>query len=179
MAASQAAQDYQHPGDTKTATAQEKPGTLTYTTVICYVTSPSPDPMRRALEIVFTPPVGQHHLELEQGVELLAVQELVAEPTVEVLDPGVLPRWTRVDEHCLGTGEPVPVDQDIGDELGLASKQTYTGTPRLEARRSKPLTSPSTSMERSTSMASVPWVNSSTIWSILPSAVWSNWRSIA
>ncbi|MHB1732600.1 MAG: hypothetical protein ACYCU8_04005 [Ferrimicrobium acidiphilum] len=79
-------------------------------------------------------------------------------------------------------GEPVPVDQDIGDELGLASEQTYTGTPQLAARWSKHLTTPSASMGHSTSQASASPVKASTtsrILNIPPAAVWSNWRSIA
>ena len=39
--------------------------------------------------IVFISPVGEHDLELEQGVELLTVEQLITESAVERLDPGV------------------------------------------------------------------------------------------
>ena len=44
----------------------------------------------------------------EQGFELLAVQELVAQVAVERLDPGVLPRRSRVDEDRVGAVEAAP-----------------------------------------------------------------------
>ena len=56
------------------------------------------DVAERAVEavvVVDIPTISQHHLELEPGVELLAVQEPVAEPAVEALDVGVLPRSSR------------------------------------------------------------------------------------
>jgi hypothetical protein len=45
--------------------------------------------------VVVDPPVFDEHLGLEEAVELPAVEELVAEPAVERLDPVVLPRGTR------------------------------------------------------------------------------------
>ena len=44
--------------------------------------------------VVVDPPGFEEDLGLEQGLEDLDVQELVAEPPVEGLDPGVLPRLT-------------------------------------------------------------------------------------
>jgi hypothetical protein len=44
-----------------------------------------------SLVIVFVSPVAEEHLRLEETVELLAVQELVAQTSVERLDPAVLP----------------------------------------------------------------------------------------
>ena len=46
----------------------------------------------RALRVVLDPPVLEQHLRLEQAVELLDGQELVAQPAVERLDVWVLPR---------------------------------------------------------------------------------------
>jgi hypothetical protein len=60
------------------------------------------------------------------------------------------------------------------------SKRTKTGAPRSVARRSRQATTPSASMERSTSLARASRVNSSMtlrILSIRPSLVWSNWKS--
>ena len=41
--------------------------------------------------VVVDAPVVDEHLGFEEGVELAAVEELVAQPAVEGLDPGVLP----------------------------------------------------------------------------------------
>jgi hypothetical protein len=43
------------------------------------------------LVIVFLSPVAKKYLCLEEAVELLAVQEFVAQSSVERFDPGVLP----------------------------------------------------------------------------------------
>ena len=44
--------------------------------------------------IVFVLPVFEENLRLEETVELLSVQELVAQTSVERFDPAVLPRLT-------------------------------------------------------------------------------------
>jgi hypothetical protein len=46
----------------------------------------------RPVLVVVHPPVLEEDLRLQQGVEGLSVQELVAESAIEALDPGVLPR---------------------------------------------------------------------------------------
>ena len=48
-----------------------------------------------ALLVVVDPPALGEDLSLEEQVEELAVQELVAKPSVERLDPGVLLHATR------------------------------------------------------------------------------------
>ena len=68
--------------------------------------------------VVVDAPVLDDDLGLEEGVEQLAVEELVAEAAVEALDPGVLPRAARVDEDRVGAVEPAPVGDGMGDELG-------------------------------------------------------------
>src|SRR5271170_4679380 len=50
------------------------------------------------VQVVVDPPVLDEHLGLEQGVEAPRVEQLVAQPPVERLDPGVLPGGSRVDE---------------------------------------------------------------------------------
>jgi len=42
--------------------------------------------------VVVDPPVFGQDLGFEEGVEALSVEVLIAHPTVERLDPGVLPR---------------------------------------------------------------------------------------
>ena len=63
----------------------------------------------RPVDVVVDAPVLEKHLGLKQGVEALAVEELVAEPAVERFDPGVLPWAARIDEDCPGSAEPAPV----------------------------------------------------------------------
>ena len=46
----------------------------------------------RPVDVVVDSPVLEEDLCFEQGVETLAIQELIAESSVERLDPGVLPR---------------------------------------------------------------------------------------
>jgi hypothetical protein len=72
----------------------------------------------RPVDVVVDPPVLEDHLGFEQGVEALAVEELVTEAPVERLDPGVLPRAARIDEHGVGAVEATPVGHRICDELG-------------------------------------------------------------
>jgi len=71
-----------------------------------------------SVDVVVDAPVLEEHLSLEQTVEELTVQELVAQSAVERLDPGVLPWRSRVDEDGVDAGEPAPVDHGIGNELG-------------------------------------------------------------
>ena len=52
-----------------------------------------------SVDVVVDPPVLDDHSGLEQAVPLAAVEQLVAEAAVEALDPSVLPRRARVDEH--------------------------------------------------------------------------------
>ena len=72
----------------------------------------------RALRVVLDPPVLDQHLRLEQAVELLDGQELVAQPAVERLDEWVFPRRTGFDVAAARTAEPAPVAQRVGRELG-------------------------------------------------------------
>ena len=71
----------------------------------------------RALRVVLDPPVLDQHLRLEQAVELLDGQELVAQPAVERLHVRVLPRRTGLDVAAARAAEPAPVAQGVGREL--------------------------------------------------------------
>jgi hypothetical protein len=46
------------------------------------------------VQVVVDSPVLDQHLGFKQGIEAMAVEELVAQAAVERLDPGVLPRLT-------------------------------------------------------------------------------------
>ena len=73
---------------------------------------------------------------LEQAVELPAVQQLVAQPAVEGLDPGVLPRRAGIDEHGGDFVEPAPVGDGVSDELGSVELSTGVKILRRVSRGS-------------------------------------------
>ena len=81
--------------------------------------------------IVFVAPVGEHDPRLEQRVEELTVQELVAQARVERLDPGVLPGRARIDEDRRRCVEATPVGNRIGGELGPVVTAQETGDAAL------------------------------------------------
>ena len=67
--------------------------------------------------VVVDAPVLDEHLGFEEVVELPAVEELVAEPAVEGLDPGVLPGRAGVDEAGADTVEAAPVGYGLAERL--------------------------------------------------------------
>ena len=72
----------------------------------------------RPQAVVETPPVGDQDLRLLEGVEDLAVQELISELAVERLHIAVLPGRAGLDEQG---GDPElgePASHCCGDELG-------------------------------------------------------------
>ncbi len=68
--------------------------------------------------VVVDAPVFDEDSGLEQRLEHPQVQQFVTEPGVERLDPRVLPRRARIDEHSLDTGLGAPFGHDDRDELG-------------------------------------------------------------
>ena len=72
----------------------------------------------RSPGVVFDPPVLDEDLRLEQRVELLHGEQLVAQPAAEGLDVRVLPRRARLDVAAAGPGEAAPVAQRVRRELG-------------------------------------------------------------
>ena len=77
----------------------------------------------RALRVVLDPPVLEQHLRLEQAVELLDGEELVAQPAVERLDVRVLPRRAGLNIAAACAGEPAPVAQGVGVNSGPLSQR--------------------------------------------------------
>ena len=67
--------------------------------------------------IVVPAPALDDDLRLAQGVEDLAVEQLVAEPGIEALDIAVLPRAARLDVGGLGADRGDPLLHGLGDEL--------------------------------------------------------------
>src|ERR671910_94401 len=68
--------------------------------------------------VVLDAPGFDDDLGFEEGAELLDVEQLVAGPTVEALDEGVLPGRAWLDVGRRRVVEPAPVAQGPGDELG-------------------------------------------------------------
>jgi len=65
-----------------------------------------------------TPPAFDDDPGLLQRVEDLAIEQLVAEASVEAFDEAVFPRAAARDVGCLGADRRDPVLHGLGDELG-------------------------------------------------------------
>src|SRR5438445_169030 len=85
----------------------------------------------RPLLVVDVEPGADHHLSLEDAVELLAVEHLVAHRAVEALDEGILLRARLLDEDRLDTARPQPVDHRRRDELAAVVRAGSFGCPVL------------------------------------------------
>src|SRR6478735_7834826 len=64
------------------------------------------------------PPDFDHDLRLLQCVEDLAVQQLVAQLSVEAFAIAIFPRASRLDVGGLGSDSGDPFSESKGDELG-------------------------------------------------------------
>ncbi len=106
-----------------------------------------------SVRVVVDAPVLDQYSGFEEAVEPPQVQQFVAEPTVERLDPRVLPRRAGVDEHGVDGVEPAPVRDRTGDNSGPLSNLTTPGTPRCATSLSRTATTPSASIPRSTRIA--------------------------
>ena len=70
--------------------------------------------------VVVPPPTLDEHLGLQERVELLSGQELVAEPAVEALAVAVLPRTARFDEQSFHADLGEPLTHLLGRKLRTA-----------------------------------------------------------
>jgi hypothetical protein len=129
--------------------------------------------------VVLDAPVLDQHLGLEQGGEGLHGEQFVAEPAAEALHLRVLPWCAGLDVAGARAGEPAPVAQGVGGQLGPLSQRMNRGVVLPSTtRRSSTATVASASILRSTWIARASRVCSSTMLSsfnLLPSWVWSNW----
>src|SRR5262249_51326999 len=73
--------------------------------------------LRCALVVVVAPPALDDDLGLAESVEDFAVEQLVAQASVEALDVAVLPGAAPLDVGGLGTDSRDPVLHRLGDEL--------------------------------------------------------------
>ena len=79
-----------------------------------------------AVVVVFGLPVADHDLGVEQRVEAVDVQALVAEPAVERLDVPVVPGRAGRDVEQAGAGAG-PVGHRVADELGAVVGSEHRG----------------------------------------------------
>ena len=116
--------------------------------------------------VVLVFPVADHDLRVQQRVEAVDVEALVAEPAVERLNVPVPPRRARWDVGQAGAGT-CPVGHRFADELRPLSDLSTTGAPRTATRSSRYAVSRSAVIDRSTSPPMHSRVCSSTIEQIL------------
>src|SRR5262252_4401488 len=67
--------------------------------------------------IVMTPPAFDDDLSFSEGVEDLAIEQLIAKAGVEALDVAILPRTAGLDIGSLGADGGDPSLDSLGDEL--------------------------------------------------------------
>ena len=78
--------------------------------------------------IVMTPPAFDDDLSFSEGVEDLAVEQLIAKAGVEALDVAILPRTAGLDIGSLGADGGDPSLDSLGDELRSIVGPDVTGT---------------------------------------------------
>jgi hypothetical protein len=71
--------------------------------------------------IVMAPPTFDDDLSFAEGVEALAIEQLIAKAGVEALDVAVLPRTAPLDIGSLGADSGDPSLDGLGDELSPLS----------------------------------------------------------
>src|SRR6476660_8948546 len=77
--------------------------------------------------IVMAPPAFDDDLSFSEGVEDLAIEQLIAEAGVEALDVAVLPRTALLDVSGLGADSCDPFLHGLGDELRSVVGADVTG----------------------------------------------------
>lgn len=99
--------------------------------------------------VVDVAPVEVEDLGFEDGVEDLAIEEeLIAEPGVEALDEGILPRVAGLDVERAAAREPTSIPNRVGDQLRPVVHRMHSGAPRLAFAWSSTSTTSSAVMER-------------------------------
>jgi hypothetical protein len=77
--------------------------------------------------IVMAPPAFDDDLSFSEGVEDLAIEQLIAKAGVEALDVAVLPRTASLDVSGLGAASCNPFLHGLGDELRSVVGADVTG----------------------------------------------------
>src|SRR5437899_2260414 len=77
--------------------------------------------------IVMAPPAFDDDLSFSEGVEDLAIEQLIAKAGVEALDVAVLPRTAPLDIGSLGADSGDPSLDSLGDELRSVVGPDVTG----------------------------------------------------
>ena len=78
--------------------------------------------------IVMTPPAFDDDLSFSEGVEDLAIEQLIAQAGVEALDVAIPPRTAALDIGSLGADSGDPSLDSLGDELRSVIGPDVTGT---------------------------------------------------
>jgi hypothetical protein len=78
--------------------------------------------------IVMTPPAFDDDLSFSEGVEDLAIEQLITQAGVEALDVAILPRTAALDIGSLGADSGDPSLDSLGDELRSVIGPDVTGT---------------------------------------------------
>src|SRR5215470_6617788 len=78
--------------------------------------------------IVMAPPAFDDDLSFSEGVEDLAIEQLIAQAGVEALDVAILPRTAALDIGSLGADSGDPSLDSLGDELRSVIGPDVTGT---------------------------------------------------
>src|SRR4029077_14811073 len=76
---------------------------------------------------VMAPPAFDDDLSFSEGVEDLAIEQLIAKAGVEALDVAVLPRTASLDVSGLGADSCDPFLHGLGDELRSVVRADVTG----------------------------------------------------
>src|SRR6266478_4541863 len=80
--------------------------------------------------IVMAPPAFDDDLSFSEGVEDLAIEQLIAKAGVEALDVAVLPRTAPLDIGSLGADSGDPSLDSLGDELrSVVGPDAHTDLP--------------------------------------------------
>jgi hypothetical protein len=83
----------------------------------------------RAVFIVSSSMLLEQYPSLVDAGEELAVEKLIAKPTVEALHVPVLPRAARSDEERADTSPAKPTPERVGDELGTVVRTDVNRNP--------------------------------------------------
>jgi hypothetical protein len=128
--------------------------------------------------VVLDPPVLVQHLSLEQGIERLDAEQFVAQPAAEALHIRVLPGCAGLDVAGPRAGEPAPVPQGVGGQLGPAiAADAPRWPPALDDQAVQGRDGASASILRSTVIVRASRVFVDHVGQLQgpPSVVWSNW----
>src|SRR5262245_63002804 len=87
--------------------------------------------------IVMAPPAFDDDLSFLEGVEDLAIEQLITQASVEALDVAVLPRTAPLDIGNLGADSGDPSLDSLGDELRSVVGPDVTGNAAQDRKSTR------------------------------------------